>query len=67
VTIPEHLMRDPCEVVGPGKTVTSLKRGYVKNTSCAGKYAEVLNGIRTYNRKVSDENTELVEGEDNAR
>jgi hypothetical protein len=62
VPTPETLLISPCDPVGPGSTVRTLARGYVKNTSCVGEHKEVLDGIRAYNRKILDDSDGVVDG-----
>ena len=47
--IPESLLVKPCKVVGVGRTVDSLVKGYAYNTTCVGKYEATLDGIIQYN------------------
>lgn len=49
--LPEHLLVQPCDAVGAGKTVTSLAKGYTKNTICIGEFKNTLSGIKSYNDK----------------
>lgn len=49
--IPDSLLQRPCRVVGAGKTVDSLAKGYVKNTVCVGKYEAVIGALEDYNDK----------------
>lgn len=67
MTIPEYLVVDPCVPVGPGKYYKELELSYVANTTCIGKYAKVLNGIRTYNRKILEEDTGVADGDGKKR
>jgi len=55
VPIPEILVYHPCKAVGAGTTVKSLSTGYIKNTSCIGKYEAVINGILNFNSTISRE------------
>ena len=49
--LPDSIISFPCDVVGPGTTVTSLAQGYSENTICAGKFKSIVEGIKSYNEK----------------
>lgn len=63
VPIPEHLLKHPCVVVGPGTTVEQLAVAYTRNTSCVGKYKGVIDGLANYNKQFIKQITGEVKDE----
>ena len=58
--IPDSLLFHPCDVSPAGKTDSSLVNGYIKNTSCVGKYKSVVNGLINYNRVLKEKESKNV-------
>ena len=54
--LPDYLIQYPCSPVGPGRTVSSLARGYTQNTGCIGEYKSAMDGIKQYNEKQKELN-----------
>lgn len=52
--IPDELIYNPCDPIGPGNTHTEIYISYVKNVGCIGEYKGVVEGLETYNNKIKE-------------
>jgi hypothetical protein len=51
-TTPDNLLVDPCVAKEAGRSVRSLAKGYVENTSCIHKYKLLLEKQRKHKDEI---------------